>query len=141
MTYAYGLPSDPQPYPARHGYAAQRSRPGNGLGLASLTAGGVAVLATAFTPLASWASALITLASVALGFAALGRTERRPRPAEPTGSGESRGAGWPGLVLELAVGITVLWIAVVLFTVLDHPADGRGGGSGPTGDVRVGTGT
>ncbi|GAA3443859.1 hypothetical protein [Planomonospora venezuelensis] len=136
MTYAYGLPSDPQPYTARHRYAARRPRLRNGLGLASLTAGGVAVLATAFTSLASWASALVTLASVALGFAALGRAEHRPRRAG------ARGRGWPGLVAELAVGAAVIWAAIVLLTALGTLAGGPDAGPERTGGagVRVGTG-
>ncbi|GGS88301.1 hypothetical protein GCM10010156_53470 [Planobispora rosea] len=146
MTFAYGLPSDSRPYPARHGYAARHSRPGNALGLGSLATAGAAVLA-GFLPLTSWASVTLTLASVALGFAALGRahrTETRRNGAHQAGespNGESpngdhgagaprRRAGWPGLLLELTVGALVLWASAALFTALtDADLRDRTGGA------------
>ncbi|MFC4060422.1 hypothetical protein ACFOWE_19125 [Planomonospora corallina] len=115
MTYVYGLPSDHRSYPAQRGYASRPSQPGSGLGLASLTAGGVALL-TGLLPSASGASAGLTLTSVALGFAALGRAHRT------TSAHRGRAGGWAGLLLELSVGALLIWSAVAFFTLLTAPA-------------------
>ncbi|GAA3121984.1 hypothetical protein GCM10010466_11140 [Planomonospora alba] len=125
MTCVYGLPSDHRPYPAR-GYASRRPQPGGGLGLASLVAGGAAVLA-GLVPPASGASAALTLASVVLGFAALGRAHRT------ASARRSRTGGWAGLIAELSAGALLIWSAVVFFTLLADPA-----GPGLTGLERVG---
>ncbi|GII02964.1 hypothetical protein [Planobispora takensis] len=136
MTYAYGLPSDPRPYSGRHDRAARRPQPGNALGLAALATGATALL-SGFLPLASWTAALLPIASAALGFAALGMAHR--------GQARDGGSGRRGLILELAAGALVIWLAVVLLTVLvvlvtsgGHVTGGDGqgvreriGGAGP----------
>ncbi|GAT66287.1 hypothetical protein PS9374_01935 [Planomonospora sphaerica] len=88
MIRVHGLPPDPRPRPARPDRASRRSQPGGGLGLASLLAGGAAVLA-GFVPAASGASAPLVLVSVALGFAALGMAHHPAVAAD-------RAAGGPG---------------------------------------------
>ncbi|GIH91220.1 hypothetical protein ACFFMN_09490 [Planobispora siamensis] len=132
MTYAYGLPSDPRPYSGRHDRATRRPQPGSALGLAALATGATALL-SGFLPLASWTAALLPIISAALGFAALGRTHRaRPRDG---------GSGWRGLILELAAGAMVIWLAVVLLTVLVVLVTSGGhvaGGDGPGVRERIG---